>query len=279
MQLPEQLTIDTKYTLLIVQKFALTALIVGALNWLFIGLFDMNLITGIFGQNLFSKLLFVLVGLSALFLMFNRNFYLPFLGESVVPCGAFEDKVPSGADTSVSVHVAPGAKILYWAAEPEAEQLKEINDWKKAYASFTNIGMTTADNDGTAVLKVRKPQSYTVPFKGKLDPHIHYRVCGQDGMMAQVNTVYITNTDTSSVEGFTGAIDVSTQINPEKLISEFTKDPKKFINQITSALPHVTEAMNALNNQFVMDAHGGAEAHEQQQQLEGGNLSEAFRNY
>ena len=43
--------------------------------------------------------------------------------------------------------------------------------------------------------------------------------------------------------------------------------------------PHVTEAMNALNNQFVMDAPGGAEAHEQQQQLEGGQLSEAFRNY
>ena len=277
MSLPEELTINTKYTMLIVQKFALATLIIGALNWLFIGLFDMNLITGIFGQNAFSRLLFVLVGFAALFLMFRRDFYLPFLGQTVMPCGALEDKTPSGADTSITINVSPNSKILYWAAEPASEELKEIHDWKKAYAAFENIGVATSDATGTALLKVRSPQAYSVPFKGRIEPHIHYRVCNPDGMMDRVNTVYTTDANKgAAVEGFTS---MDAQIDPNKLISEFTKDPKKFMNQISSALPHVSQAMQALNTTIMMDAHGGAEAHQNSQQLDGGAIAEAFRNY
>lgn len=278
MSLPEELTINTKYTMLIIQKVALAALIIGALNWLFIGLFDMNLITGIFGQNAFSRLLFVLVGFAALFLMFHRDFYLPFLGQTVMPCGALEDKTPSGADTSITVNVSPNSKILYWAAEPAAEGLKELNDWKKAYAAFENIGVTTSDATGTALLKVRKPQAYSVPFRSRLEPHVHYRVCNSDGMMDRVNTIYLTHGD-STVEAIEGFTSMETQIDPNKLISEFTKDPKKFMNQISSALPHVSQAMQALNTTIMMDAHGGAEAHQDTQQLDGGVIAEAFRNY
>lgn len=277
MSLPEELTINTKYTMLVIQKFALAALIVGALNWLFIGLFDMNLVTGIFGQNAFSRMLFILVGFAALFLMFRRDFYLPFLGETVMPCGALEDKIPSGADTSVTVSVSPNSKILYWAAEPASEELKEIHDWKKAYATFENIGVTTSDATGTALLKVRSPQAYSVPFKGRIEPHIHYRVCSPDGMMERINTVYVSDTNKgAAVEGFTS---METQIDTNKLISEFTKDPKKFINQITTALPHVSQAMQALNTTIMMDTHGGAEAHQDTQQLDGGMIAEAFRSY
>ncbi len=281
MQLPQTLTIDTKYTLLIIQKFALAALIVGAINWLFIGLFDINLVTGIFGQNAFSRTLFILVGLAALFLMFHRDFYLPFLGQTVMPCAALEDKTPSGADTSVTVNVSPNSKILYWAAEPEAEELKEIHDWKKAYASFKNIGVTTSDATGTALLKVRKPQAYSVPFKGRLEPHIHYRVCSPDGMMDRVNTVYVTVTNTDSSAGTTleGFTSVTTKINPDKLLRELQTNPEQFIKQISSVVPQISQVMESLNNQFVVDMHGGAEAHQATEQLDGGALTEAFRNY
>jgi uncharacterized membrane protein YuzA (DUF378 family) len=278
MPLPEELTINTKYTLLIIQKFALAALIVGAINWLFIGLFDINLVTGIFGQNMFSRTLFVLVGFAALFLMFHRDFYLPFLGQTVMPCGTLEDKTPSGADTSITVNVLPNSKILYWAAEPETDELKKIHDWKKAYASFKNIGVTTSNEAGTALLKVRKPQAYSVPFKRRLEPHIHYRVCNSDGMMERVNTVYITDSNSSAeaIEGFTS---VTTGVDPNKLISEFTKDPKKFMDGLSMAVPQISQVMEALNNQFVTDMHRGAEAHQATEQLDGGAITEAFRNY
>ena len=34
-----------------------------------------------------------------------------------------------------------------------------------------------------------KKESYTVPYKGLLKPHVHYRVCGGNGMLSRVETV------------------------------------------------------------------------------------------
>ena len=153
-----------------------------------------------------------------------------------------------------------------------------LEQHKYIYASFENIGVTTSNEAGTALLKVRKPQPYSVPFKGRLEPHIHYRVCNPDGMMERVNTVYITDSDSSAgaIEGFTS---VTTGVDPNKLISEFTKDPKKFMNSLSMAVPQISQVMEALNNQFVSDMHGGAEAHQATEQLDGGAIAEAFRSY
>jgi hypothetical protein len=128
----------------------------------------------------------------------GRNAFLPFLGPTVFPCGLLEDKVPEGADTVVEIQTRPGAKVLFWAAEPGAESLKTIPTWREAYASFSNAGVTTADAYGVARLQVRKPQTYTVPYKGALDAHIHYRICLSDGGLLQVETIR-TGTDAAPV--------------------------------------------------------------------------------
>jgi uncharacterized membrane protein YuzA (DUF378 family) len=269
-----------KYTYLVLQKYALIFLIAGAINWLFVGLFGMNLLEEIFGRGSVTRLLYSLVGLSALFLMFKRDFYLPFLGETVMPCAGLEDRKPSGADTSVTVKTAPYAKVLYWAAEPETEELQHINDWKKAYQAFENVGVTTATESGEATLAVRKPQAYTVPFKGRLEPHIHYRICEEGGMMGAVRTVFIGAASDAelrfqnSLEGFTNPADskkgfhMQTQLDPEKLISNLTK-----------ALPQVQQAMTALNNQFAMDASHEIGSSESSDALGGQSITEAFRSY
>ncbi len=46
---------------------ALILLIIGGLNWGLVGLFNFNLVTAIFGDNIVSNIIFVLVGLSALY--------------------------------------------------------------------------------------------------------------------------------------------------------------------------------------------------------------------
>ncbi len=46
----------------------LILVIIGGLNWGLIGLFNFNLVTSIFGENIVSSIIFVLVGLSALYL-------------------------------------------------------------------------------------------------------------------------------------------------------------------------------------------------------------------
>ena len=179
-------------------KIAIVVLIVGALNWLSVGLFQLNLVESVFGKTL-SRVVYVVVGIAALSIMFNRDTYLPFLGETVLPCTTIPERVPPGATKELRVPAPPGSKVLYWAAEPAMEELKQIPDWQQAYNKFENAGVTTTDNTGVAILKVRSPQPYLVPFKGRLDPHVHFRICDGTGMLGRVKSVYVSD---GHVEGF-----------------------------------------------------------------------------
>jgi protocatechuate 3,4-dioxygenase beta subunit len=71
------------------------------------------------------------------------------------------------------------------------EELKHINNWQQAYLKYQNSGVATADENGVAILKVRAPQPYTVPYKGRLESHVHFRVCGENGMLSRVKTYFI----------------------------------------------------------------------------------------
>lgn len=179
---------------------AMVLLIIGAFIWLIIGLVGAraNPIEWLLGRNsLLARLIYILVGLAAIAVVFQRDFYLPFLGPAHVPCSSLEDREPSGATLEVRVQVEPRAKVIYWAAEPALEGLKTLATWKEAYAHYENTGVATADEQGNVLLKVRHPQPYTVPRAGRLEPHIHYRVCAPAGWMGRVETEWIT-------EGFCG---------------------------------------------------------------------------
>lgn len=180
---------------------AIVLLVVGALNWLLVGVFRVNLVEFLLGKGMIARSIYILVGISALVIAFNRDTYLPFLGETLVPCSVLQNKTPPGATTQIQVTVEPNSKVLYWAAEPETERLQNIQDWRKAYLSYENAGVTTADGDGIATLRVRRPQPYLVPWKGRLEPHIHFRVCGERGFMNRVKTVFLSD---GHVEGFMG---------------------------------------------------------------------------
>ncbi len=47
---------------------AMLLLVVGGLNWGLIGLADINLVSWILGMTMFAKLVYILVGLSAVYL-------------------------------------------------------------------------------------------------------------------------------------------------------------------------------------------------------------------
>ena len=143
--------------------------------------------------------LYLLVGLSALYVMFDRDTYLPFLGPTLVPCSTLQNREPPGATKDVQIVITPNTKVVYWAAEPSADGLKNVNSWMDAYQKYDNAGVATSNANGVAHLKVRDPQSYKVPFMGKLESHIHYRVCGEAGFMGRVETTFLNH---SSPEGF-----------------------------------------------------------------------------
>jgi len=172
---------------------AMAFILIGALNWLAIGVTKVNVLEGVLGRGV-ARMLYIVVGVAALTLLFNRDTYLPFLGETVVPCSLIPEQLPEGADTKVDVRAHPGAKVLYWAAEPATEGLKKINDWRGAYLKYMNAGVVTANAQGVATLYVRNPQPYDVPWKGRLEPHVHFRVCSENqGMMGRIETVYVSD--------------------------------------------------------------------------------------
>jgi uncharacterized membrane protein YuzA (DUF378 family) len=189
-----------QYTHKMVQKIAIVFIIVGAINWGMIGSLRVNLVERLLGKGSgLSRVVYILVGISALLLAFNRDTYLPFLGESVFPCSVLSDQTPPGATRSITVTAEPGAKVVFWASEPADGS--GMPSFEGAYRNYLNAGVATADASGKAVLKVREPQPYTVPFKGKLDAHVHFRICGPTGFVGRIKTIFLSD---GHIEGFRG---------------------------------------------------------------------------
>lgn len=168
-------------------------IVIGAFNWGLIGFFDFNVVEWISDKMPFEYLdivVYCFVGISALFYFFARDYYLPFLGRSVYPCGSLVQKVPDNADVNVSVKVNPGVNVIYWAAE---EGDKVMADPWVAYSQYSNAGVVRSDQNGDAVLRIRRPAAYKIPsITGRtLNPHVHFRTCDTDGMLSRVQTVYV----------------------------------------------------------------------------------------
>ena len=176
--------------------------LVGALNWGF-HTFGYNLVemlnrffSGVFKRRLpLDRIIYVVVAISALILAFQRDTWLPFLGESVLPGAVVALKTNSG-DTTVDVKVKSGTKVAYWAAKPESKpESKPAAEGpvlvKAAYDDFENSGVVVANEQGVAKLVFNKGTSYVVPSGRKIESHVHYREFGEDGMMGPVKSVFI----------------------------------------------------------------------------------------
>lgn len=175
-----------------IEIFSLLFIVIGALNWGLIGLFDFNAVGFIakYTVSWIEKLVYVLVGISSLVHIASRNYYLSFLGESVFPCTHMIEKIPENADVEVQIQTNPNSNVVYWAAETNKEVSE--NPWI-AYAEYSNAGVTRSDINGVATLRIRMPGSYKVKHGLKtLAPHVHYRVCKFPGMLSEVKTVFTT---------------------------------------------------------------------------------------
>lgn len=180
----------------------ITLVLVGALHWLCIGITGNDYIKQFLGRR-YASLLYCLVGVAGLMLVFNRDTYLPFLGETIFPAGAISLKVPQGASESITINTRPNAKVVYWASNSNPnEDTVNPPDWYNSYGEFENSGVVEADESGVAVLRINgQPESYKVPFAGKLEPHVHFREEEANGLFGRVKTYKI---NTGRVDGFTG---------------------------------------------------------------------------
>lgn len=179
---------------IMIKKFIKMVVVLGALNWGFIGMFRFNLITFItqrFTPIKLNRTMYSIVGLCALLQAFDRDFYLPFLGETVFPCDSMTLKVPIGADTITDVKVRRNRNVIYWASNGTTAADIIVQNPALAYNKYSNSGVALSDENGIAQLKFKYPQGYKTPLGNTLKPHVHYRVCLGDGMMSSIKTVFL----------------------------------------------------------------------------------------
>ena len=59
---------------------------------------------------------------------------------------------------------------------------------------ITTIEIGGAENQLLILIKQQIQMGYevrVVPLKGKLEPHVHYRVCGEAGWLGRINTIML----------------------------------------------------------------------------------------
>lgn len=121
----------------------------------------------------------------------KRDYYLPFLGDAVIPTGLLVPHFPENANVSKRIRIKPRQKVVFWASEP-SDNPKQM-PWN-AYKQYKNSGVAFSDEKGMVTLRVRKPSVYSKPWgfgDSVLKRHIHYRVVRTNGMLGRVETIYL----------------------------------------------------------------------------------------
>jgi hypothetical protein len=190
--------------------------IVARLILIFGGLFYLVQASGlkINYESFVYRMLAFMIGLCALYFAFDRDYYLPFLGQSVipslggkvpltttslggkVPLTTDKEEVPDNLKKVRLTNVPPNTRIIYWAAKSTYPATGEL-DWR-VYNDYSNSGVAQSDSFGNTFIKLECPVEYDVPRffglgKRRLRRHLHYRyeIPGQTGLFSRVYTKYI----------------------------------------------------------------------------------------
>jgi hypothetical protein len=138
------------------------------------------------------RILSVLIGISALYLVFNRDYYLPFLGHTVIPIAG---RKPSENLKQIKLSGLPSnTLVMAWGAK---ESDKEFDDPFEAYGDYANTDIKKTNDNGEVVIELPCPSEYYVNKFGvmnkKLDRHIHYRYQTPQykGIFSRVYTKYL----------------------------------------------------------------------------------------
>ena len=193
-----------------IRMIAIAAIIAGGINWFavafgynFVDLLNSALSRFFKKQLSLNKVIYFIVGISAIVLAFDRTLWLPFLGESVLPSVLIplsSNATTANATTAnatnsmhVKVQVKPNTKVAYWAARPGSEKpLGQETPVTDAYDKFDNSGVVMSDASGIATISFEKGTEYTVPSGRQLKSHVHYReLSGEYGMIGPVQTVFV----------------------------------------------------------------------------------------
>lgn len=161
-----------------IDMLARVFIVIGSLVFSMVNIFSYKL------PKMYNTIFSIIVGISALILVFNRDYYLPFLGKCVFP-------TKSSNNTSLSLdkktqvkldNLPPNVNIVYWASKPNAQGADTVfEDYIQAYQGTPNSGSQKSNEKGEAVIELLCPSEYKVSKFGiqflskKIPRHVHYR--------------------------------------------------------------------------------------------------------
>jgi len=165
-------------------------IIIGSLNYLTSSVVNVNIFKKITENHFVLRFIGILIGLAGVYFAFNRDFYLPFLGPTVIPVTLAAKKVDNLTNVQLT-NLPPNTKVIYWAAKSTNDT---IDDPITAYKDYTNSGMSISNSNGELIVQVECPSKYTISkfkvFTKTLPKHIHYRyeLPAYPGMFSKVFT-------------------------------------------------------------------------------------------
>lgn len=145
-----------------------------------------------FGSNVlaskWAKLVTVIALVGAVYLGTSRDFYMPFLGPTIIPTSVLQVGSPKDASVAMAVDAPAGAThVMYWAAAPSTSPAASP---MAAYEGFNNAGIVQVAG-GRATLRLACPGTYTVMRNKLLPRHVHYRFIFENGMTSSVKTANV----------------------------------------------------------------------------------------
>lgn len=174
---------------------AMLLIIIGGLNWGSIALFGKNLVEELnnltFNNEWFNKFIYILIAVSAIYLLFKKHTFLPFLGPTVLPTNNMKFN-HTYSDLSIRVDAADASGVVYWAAKPSNVPMNNPSD---AYDNYLNSGYVPVDSDGKATLFFKCPGSYKIWGWKHMPKHIHYRLIYSQGENGGLNISDIKTVD------------------------------------------------------------------------------------
>jgi hypothetical protein len=161
----------------------------GAINYLSISTSKIDLFSYLLQNKKLIQFLQMIIGIVGLYYLFNRDYYLPFLGETVMPIKKGEDVLDKKVLVKVELtSLPPNRKIIYWASN---ENVNTFTNPYEAYKNYQNSGISESDNKGDVTLMITCPGSYKVGRSKVLNPHLHYRYELENGLLSRVFTKYV----------------------------------------------------------------------------------------
>jgi hypothetical protein len=145
-------------------------------------------------NNKFKKVILTLLSIYSLYLLLNRNTYLPFLGETVLPSKLLCNNQTNNniINNNNLIHLKINTdknteKIIWWAADSDNPNVV-IDNPKDAYKKYNNSGVSLV-YDGVSEVVLLCPKSYIAGGR-ELPKHLHYRESKKD-ILGDVKTINI----------------------------------------------------------------------------------------